>query len=56
MTVDPFGNVFPCVQFRMGINELRTGDPLQSPDSKQQIDQIYQRIHWELQEKNSDAA
>jgi MoaA/NifB/PqqE/SkfB family radical SAM enzyme len=98
--VDPFGNVYPCVQFRrkvgnihdqsineiwngsaglkevrdlaeraldvalgsglkqfcMGVNELQTGDPLQSPQSKLEIDQVYQRIHWEIQTEDQDAA
>ena len=96
--VDPFGSVYPCVQFRravgnihdhsiidiwensaelknvrdlaeqaqevalegglkqfcMGVNELRTGDPLQSPVSKLKIDEIYQRVHWELQEEDPE--
>ena len=99
LVIDPFGSVFPCVQFRrdvgnihdqsvieiwngsselkdvrdlagralevalgkglkqfcMGVNELRTGDPLKPPESKLQIDQIYQRIHWELESKESAA-
>jgi radical SAM protein with 4Fe4S-binding SPASM domain len=94
LIVDPFGNVFPCVQFRrkvgniheqsageiwnsssalnevrelagralevaragglkqfcMGVNELRMGDPLAPPESKKEIDRIYQRVHWELQQ------
>jgi len=92
LTIDPFGNVFPCVQLRrnagnihkqsiseiwtgsselktvrdlagqallvardqglkqfcMGINEIRTGDALKSPTSKLEIDQVYQRVDWEL--------
>ena len=40
----------------MGINEIRTGDPLKSLGSKLEIDQIYQRTHWELEAKDSDAA
>ena len=98
--IDPFGNVFPCVQFRrsvgsvheqsireiwegsaqleevrelagraldvarskgmkqfcMGLNELRTGDPLESPESKLEIDRIHQRVDWELNTKDQDAA
>jgi len=98
--VDPFGSVYPCVQFRravgnihdhsitdiwensvelknvrdlaeraqevavesglkqfcMGVNELSTGDPLQSPASKLKIDEIYQRVHWELQEEDPEVA
>ena len=94
LIVDPFGSVYPCVQFRrhagnihdqsiqeiwngssqlkevrdlagralevalgkglkqfcMGVNELRTGDPLESPESKMEIDNIYQRVHWEGEE------
>ena len=93
LIVDPFGNVFPCVQFRrnvgnihdqsitqiwtgsavlgnvrdlavraldvavgqglkqfcMGLNEIRTGDALVSPQSKLEIDQIYQRVNWEME-------
>lgn len=92
LTIDPFGNVFPCVQLRrnagnihkqsiseiwsgsselktvrdlagqallvarkqglkqfcMGVNEIRTGDALKSPHSKLEIDQVYQRVDWEL--------
>lgn len=98
--VDPFGSVYPCVQFRravgnihdhsitdiwensselksvrdlaeraqevavegglkqfcMGVNELSTGDPLQSPASKLKIDEIYQRVHWELQQEDPEVA
>lgn len=92
LVIDPFGNVYPCVQFRrkagniheqgireiwtgsrvlgevrdlagralevakkeglrqfcMGVNELREGDPLKSPESKREADRIYQRINWEF--------
>lgn len=100
LIVDPFGNVFPCVQFRrkvgnihecsikdiwggsdelkevrdlagralevarerglkqfcMGLNELRTGDPLLAPQSKLDTDRIYQRLTWEMGQRESDAA
>lgn len=99
LVVDPFGSVFPCVQFRrnvgnihdqpirdiwtgsdelgrvrdlaeralevalgkglkqfcMGVNELRMGDPLKTPESKLVIDKIYQRVHWELQPEENAA-
>lgn len=98
LTIDPFGNVFPCVQFRrktgnihdrsikdiwagseqlndirdlagralevarekgyrqfcMGINELRTGDPLLAPQSKQDSDRIYQRLSAEAGKEKID--
>jgi radical SAM protein with 4Fe4S-binding SPASM domain len=99
LIVDPYGQVYPCVQFRrclgnihdqsineiwngsgelnrvrdlagraqevalgsglnqfcMGINELCTGDPLKSPESKLEIDRIYQDVHRKSDE-GSDAA
>jgi MoaA/NifB/PqqE/SkfB family radical SAM enzyme len=99
LTIDPFGSVFPCVQFRrevgsihdqsigeiwtgsaelenvrnlagralevavgnglkqfcMGLNEIRSGDALKSPQSKLEIDRIYQRVHWELESEENAA-
>lgn len=100
LVLDPFGNVYPCVQFRrkvgnvheqsirdiwygskslvevralagralqvardsglnqlcMGVNELRTGDPLVPPESKLEMSRIYQRVHWEDVAGSQDAA
>jgi radical SAM protein with 4Fe4S-binding SPASM domain len=94
VTIDPFGNVLPCVQFRrvlgnihhqsireiwegseevetvrelagrafdtakaqglkqicMGLNELHTGDPLKSPDTKLEINRIFERVTWEARQ------
>jgi radical SAM protein with 4Fe4S-binding SPASM domain len=36
-------------QFCMGVNEMNTGDPLQPPAPKLEIDRIFQRVHWELE-------
>lgn len=100
LTIDPFGNVYPCVQFRrsvgniheqtireiwtgsgelknvrdlasraleiarekgfkqfcMGLNELRTGNALETHESKLKINRIYERINWELREEDQDVA
>ena len=100
LTIDPFGNVYPCVQFRrsvgsihtqsikeiwagskelntvralagqaleisietgqkqfcMGLNEMHTGDPLETSSSKSEIIRIYDRVAWELREQEQDVA
>lgn len=100
LTIDPFGNVYPCVQFRrsvgnihtqsikqiwagsaelktvrdlagqaleisitkgqkqfcMGLNEMHTGDPLKTSRSKSEISKIYDRVAWELRERDQDVA
>lgn len=100
LVVDPFGNVYPCVQFRrsvgnlhertvrdiwhgseelvqvrrlagqalkvlranglnhlcMGVNELRTGDPLTPPASKLETDRIFERVHFEEGQRGDNSA
>jgi radical SAM protein with 4Fe4S-binding SPASM domain len=100
LVVDPFGNVYPCVQFRrkvgnvhadsirhiwassgelhrvrelagralevslenglkqfcMGVNEMRTGDPLKAPQSMLENDRTFQRVDWEVLAHNQDVA
>jgi hypothetical protein len=43
-------------QFCMGLNEMHTGDALQTHEHKRELNRLFERVAWELDNGEQDVA